>query len=231
MLQRVTRMKDFSQSVISWDQVDTVLVDMDGTLLDLAFDNFFWREVVPAQYAKKHGLSEDIAREELMSRYEALQGKLAWYCIDHWTADLKLDIRGLKYDHRSRIQFLPGAIDFLVHLRNRQKRVVLVTNAHPDTLALKIEQTGVDEHVDAVFSSHEFKAPKETRKFWRRFHVSQKFTLLRTALIDDSVSVLKAARDFGIGRVVGISRPDSRLASHEVEGFPAVEGVKELIDR
>ena len=41
MLQRVTRMKDSSKTIISWDQVDTVLVDMDGTLLDLAFDNFF----------------------------------------------------------------------------------------------------------------------------------------------------------------------------------------------
>jgi putative hydrolase of the HAD superfamily len=223
-------MKGFSQSVIAWNQVDTVLVDMDGTLLDLAFDNFFWREVVPAQYAKKHGLSENIAREELMSRYEALQGKLEWYCIDHWTADLKLDIRRLKHEHRSRIQFLPGATNFLSHLRKRQKRVVLVTNAHPDVLALKIEQTGVDEHVDAVFSSHEFEAPKETREFWHRFHASQKFKLLRTALIDDSVSVLKAARDFGIGSTVGISRPDSRFSSREIEGFLAVEGVKELID-
>ena len=103
MLQRVTSMKDSSKTIISWDQVDTVLVDMDGTLLDLAFDNFFWREIVPKEYAKQNGLSESIAREELMSRYKALQGRLEWYCIDHWTDDLNLDIRGLKYKYLSLI--------------------------------------------------------------------------------------------------------------------------------
>ena len=229
MLQRVTRMKDSSKTIISWNQVDTVLVDMDGTLLDLAFDNFFWREVVPKEYAKQNGLSENIAREELMSRYKALQGRLEWYCIDYWTDDLNLDIRGLKHKHQNRIQFLPGAIEFLDYLRNSKKRVILVTNAHPDTFAIKAQKTGVDKHVDAVFSSHEFEFPKEHKEFWPRFYASQKFTPLRTVLIDDSAPVLEAARDFGIGKTIAISCPDSRFASQEVAGFVSVEGVEKLI--
>lgn len=32
---------------IAWQEVDTVLLDMDGTLLDLAFDNYFWQTLVP----------------------------------------------------------------------------------------------------------------------------------------------------------------------------------------
>ena len=31
---------------IDWTQLDTILLDMDGTLLDLEFDNHFWGTVV-----------------------------------------------------------------------------------------------------------------------------------------------------------------------------------------
>ena len=33
-----------------WRAIDTVLLDMDGTLLDLRFDNYFWLELVPRKY-------------------------------------------------------------------------------------------------------------------------------------------------------------------------------------
>ncbi|MCP4043692.1 MAG: haloacid dehalogenase, partial [Gammaproteobacteria bacterium] len=33
--------------VINWNSIHTVLLDMDGTLLDLHFDNQFWLEHVP----------------------------------------------------------------------------------------------------------------------------------------------------------------------------------------
>ena len=40
-----------------WMRVETVLLDLDGTLLDLAFDNYFWRERVPAAYAAARAIS------------------------------------------------------------------------------------------------------------------------------------------------------------------------------
>ncbi len=214
--------------MIPWERIDTVLVDMDGTLLDLAFDNFFWLEVVPSHYAKLHRLSENTAREELLARYRALEGSLAWYCIDHWSRDLDIDIRALKREHRHRIRFLPRATDFLASVRGWRKRLLLVTNAHPDTLAIKIEQTGLDQHVDGVVSSHEFDAPKETREFWDRFHAGEGFDPLRTLLIEDSVAVLEAASEFGLGSTVAIRCPDSRRPPRTIEQFPAVDGVHEL---
>lgn len=42
---------------IAWQDVDTVLLDMDGTLLDLAFDNYFWQKLVPETYGAKQGIS------------------------------------------------------------------------------------------------------------------------------------------------------------------------------
>ena len=217
-----------TRPIISWESIDTVLVDMDGTLLDLAFDNFFWHEIVPSCYAKKHGVSEDHARTELLGRYKALEGCLAWYCIDHWSEDLGLDIRALKREHRHLIRFLPGTIDFLTSVRKWDKRLLLVTNAHPDTLAIKIDQTRLDQHVNALVSSHEFRSPKETREFWERFHADEGFDPLCTILIDDSVPVLQAASEFGVGSVVGIRRPDSRHPPRPIHHFPAVDGVCEL---
>ncbi|HBT55971.1 MAG TPA: haloacid dehalogenase, partial [Pseudomonas sp.] len=34
--------------MLNWNAIDTVLLDMDGTLLDLHFDNHFWLEHMPA---------------------------------------------------------------------------------------------------------------------------------------------------------------------------------------
>lgn len=214
--------------MIPWERIDTVLVDMDGTLLDLAFDNFFWLELVPSSYAKRHRLSENDAREELLARYRALEGSLAWYCIDHWSEDLELDIRALKREHRHRIKFLPQATAFLASVRRRRKRLLLVTNAHPDTLAIKIEQTGLDRHVHGVVSSHDFHAPKEAREFWDRFHAGEGFDPPRTLLIEDSLSVLQAASEFGVGSTVAIRCPDSRHPPRQIDRFPAVDGVREL---
>ena len=216
--------------VVAWDCVDTVLVDMDGTLLDLAFDNYFWTEFIPAHYAQVRGLREKDAREALLDRYRSIEGRLAWYCIDHWSETLDLDIRALKRTQRHRVCYLPGATDFLAWLRETGKRVLLVTNAHPYTLALKVAETGLDAHVHDMVSSHNFLAPKETRLFWHRFHAEEPFDPRRTVLIEDSLPVLEAATEFGLASAVAIRRPDSRCPPRQIDGYPSVDGVRELLN-
>ena len=44
---------------VDWTKVDHVLLDMDGTLLDLAFDNDFWGHQIHAHYAALNKLSYD----------------------------------------------------------------------------------------------------------------------------------------------------------------------------
>ena len=42
---------------MKWNSIETFFLDMDGTLLDLAYDNYFWHEHIPALYSKKNGIT------------------------------------------------------------------------------------------------------------------------------------------------------------------------------
>jgi putative hydrolase of the HAD superfamily len=215
--------------VVDWDLIDTVLVDMDGTLLDLAFDNLFWREIVPQRYARLHDLPVPVAQRQLEPRFAAKVGTLEWYCLDHWSRDLGLDLKALKREHREHIRFLPGARDFLGAVRARGKRVCIVTNAHRDTFEVKAEQTGIDRLVDGVVCSHDFAAPKEHPEFWHALERHEPFDRGRTVLIEDSLAVLTAARAHGVAHTVAIRRPDSSAPARRIVEFTAIDGVIELV--
>jgi putative hydrolase of the HAD superfamily len=216
-----------------WSAIDTVLLDLDGTLLDLSFDNFLWLQRIPALYAEQNALSIADGHATLAPRFRAWRGKLEWYCIDFWSRELGLDIAALHREYAARISWLPGARDFLLRLRARGKRLVLCTNSHPVTLAIKHEQTRVLDLLDAGFSSHRFGAPKEQRQFWLGLQAEEPFDPARTLFVDDRASVLRAARDFGLGFLCAISEPDSsRSGNHydrlDAGEFYTVEGVRDL---
>ena len=102
-----------AQPSMDWNAIDTVFLDMDGTLLDLNFDNHFWQTHVPLRYAEAKGLPQDIAREELMARYHARAGTLDWYSVDFWATELELDIMALKEEVAHLIAVHPAVVDFL----------------------------------------------------------------------------------------------------------------------
>ena len=214
---------------VPWAEIDTLLLDMDGTLLDLAFDNHFWLDVVPARFAELAGIPAAAARAQVHGRYAEVAGTLPWYCVDHWTEQLGIDIRALKREHRELIGFLPTAVAFLDAVRGRVDRVILVTNAHRATFDIKADVTGIGRWLDAVVSSHDYSAPKESQAFWTMLTDQQRLEPGTCLLVDDSLAVLRAARTFGIGHVIAVARPDSRHGSRAVEDFPSVDDVGELI--
>ncbi|MEX0731411.1 MAG: GMP/IMP nucleotidase [Aquisalimonadaceae bacterium] len=209
--------------MISWSRTDTVLLDMDGTLLDLHFDNCFWLEVIPQRFASDRGISVESAREQVVPLMAAVQGTLDWYCLDYWQARLDIDVVALKREHAHLIRFRPGAEAFLGALRAAGKRAVLVTNAHRDSLSLKLERVPLAGYLDRVISSHDLGAPKEAAVFWESLQALEGFDPARTVLLDDSVAVLSAARDYGLGAVYGIARPDTTRPPLAPKGFPLVE--------
>lgn len=215
--------------VLPWESIDTVLLDMDGTLLDLRFDSYFWLELVPERYAARHGLTLEESRAALRPLFAARQGTLDWYCTDFWTRELSLDIAAMKQEVREHVRFLPGAEEFLQALRDKALRVALVTNAHRDSLKVKATQTGLTNYFDVVFSSHSFGVPKEQPQFWQQLQAELRFDPARTLFVDDSHAVLEAARRHGIAHIVAISRPDSTLSAREMKEFVAVEAVGDLL--
>jgi 5'-nucleotidase len=218
-----------NKPAVDWSAIDTVLLDMDGTLLDLRFDNWFWQELIPRRYAAANGLELTQTQQLLAPKFIEVKGTLQWYCIEYWSGELGLDIASIKREALGEVRFLPGAEEFLSRLQGSGKRRVLVTNAHPATLDLKSEQMALTRYFDACYSTHPFARPKEDAEFWPRLAAEERFQPQRTLFVDDSLAVLNAARDFGIGWLRAVRRPDSGRPPQPTGDYAAVDRVADLI--
>ncbi len=214
---------------VAWTHVDHVLLDMDGTVLDLAFDNRFWREVVPARYAELRDIPLAQAQAELEPRFVSLQGRLEWYCLDYWSWVTALHLPTLKRELRDWIAPLAGAEEFLGAVKASGRALWLVTNAHEGSWSLKLEHTGFLKWFERVICSHDYGVPKEDVRFWQRMRAEHPFDPRRALFADDSLPVLRAARDFGVGQVVAMLKPDSGQPARVVKEFPAVNGLVNLL--
>lgn len=217
-----------NNTMINWDLIDTVMLDMDGTLLDLHFDNYFWLTHLPQRYAETYHLDLDKAHATLQREIHRHEGTLQWYCLEFWSDALKLDIRGLKEEIKDKIQVRPHVNEFLARLRAQGKKVLLVTNAHPQSLSLKMEITQIDRLLDVVVSSHEFNEPKESQGFWKALQLVEHFDPERTLFIDDTVRILDSAKTFGIRHLLGIHQPDSQV-ERRMEQYPAIHHFDEIM--
>ena len=214
---------------LPWSHIDTVLLDMDGTLLDLHFDDHFWQVHLPRRYAERHGLSEEAAREALLARYRAAEGTLAWYCLDYWSRELGLAVDRLKAEVAHLIRAHPGVIPFLEALGRAGKRRVLVTNAHWAALDLKLARVPLARHLDHIVTSHDLGRPKEDPRLWERLRRVVPFDPRRTLLIDDSEAVLDSARRYGIAHLLTLRRPSSRRAARRRLRYPAIADFRHLV--
>jgi putative hydrolase of the HAD superfamily len=212
-----------NRASLDGEPVETVLLDMDGTLLDLHFDNYFWGEVLPATWGAERGLDAAAARAELAPRFRAVEGTLSWYCLDYWAEELGLDVLALKAGAAERIAWLPGVEAALARLGELGLRRVVVTNSHGAGLALKEEVTGLLSRVEAVHTSHEFGAAKEEAAFWQALARREALDPATTLLVDDNPDVLAAARTWGIRHCHQIRRPDSTAEERPATGPGAVD--------
>ncbi|MDC6379080.1 GMP/IMP nucleotidase [Pseudomonas graminis] len=214
---------------LPWRDIDTVLLDMDGTLLDLHFDNHFWLEHLPKRYAEVHGVSLAMAQMELMPLFEKNAGTLNWYCTDFWSTELNLPVKDLKIEIAHLIALRPDAETFLAAIKQAGKRVIMITNAHRDSLSLKMERLELAPYFERLISSHDYGYPKENPQFWDALQADIQFDPARSLFIDDTLPILRSAGRYGIGHLLAVREPDSRKGPKDTEEFEAVEDYRSLI--
>ncbi len=214
--------------MIDWKNIDTVLLDMDGTLLDLNFDNYFWLEYLPQRYAEEFKLDPAQAKKMINTKTASLEGTLEWYSTTYWTEALGIDVVALKHEVRHRIRELPFCHEFLDQLREADKDIIMVTNAHHDSLNIKMDKTGMAHKFDKLITVHEFSLPKENLACWDEVQKIHPFDSYRTLLVDDNLNALKSAEKYGINHLLAIFQPDSQAPKKDVEHFQAIHSFEDI---
>ncbi len=198
--------------MLDWDKITYIFLDMDGTLLDLHYDNYFWLDHVPHRYSQKYDMPIEETRQILYSRYRSIEGTLEWYCVDYWSRELGLDIAALKHEIVHKIEIHPNVETFLTAAKKAEKRLVLVTNAHGRSFDLKLSKSGLRAYFDRIVISHDLGEPKESNRFWPLLQDQEPHEPSRSLLVDDNLSVLRCAADYGIENLLAIKRPDTQGA-------------------
>ena len=224
-------MHDTRASKVKWPNIQTVLLDMDGTLLDLHYDNHFWMEFLPGVYADKHVISLEDSRAQLSKVFKDSQGTLHFYCVEHWSEKLDLDIVNLKKQETERIAFLPDAEKFLAAINAIADRpsIAIATNAHREVFEVKDRKLGLRRYVDDIFCANELGAPKESKEYWDRLQERFPFDPETTLFVDDNQTVLGAATSFGISNLIMPLKPDTKKPPQQNQrGYQAINSLREI---
>jgi len=214
---------------VDWQQIDTVLLDMDGTLLDRHFDDYFWEHYVPEIFAAQNDITIAEAKRHLLSCYKGHEGTLAWTDLDFWSNQLDMDIPALKIKINHLIGVHPYVVDFLKFCRNNGKKVYLVTNAHSKTLNIKMQKTALAGYFDGIICAEEIGVAKEDQQFWARLEDKLGFDRARTLFADDTERVLDSAAPFGFGALIFVARPSSSKAVLHSKKYTSIAYFRELI--
>jgi len=212
------------------DDLRYVLLDMDGTLLDRQFDDYFWQRLLPEHYARRNNLSFEEARRDLLARFRREEGTLRWTDLDYWSENLGIDIPALKEQMKHLIDVHPNVIPFLSAMKHLGKKVVLVTNAHYKVLDIKLKRTELGPYLDLVVTSGELGYPKEDMAFWqmlsRRLEPGYQE---KSILVDDTEAVLRTARAFGIRHVIFKDGANSSMPHSGSEEFTHISDFNDLM--
>jgi 5'-nucleotidase len=217
------------KEIIPMHEIKYVLLDMDGTLLDKYFDDYFWEHLLPEKYAEKKHITFGRAKEELLGKYKIHEGTLNWTDIDFWSGEVEIDIPALKEQMKHLIEVHPHVEDFLGMLKRHKKKVFLVTNAHYKVLDLKLRKTDIGRFFDAAVTSFEIGYPKEMIEFWEKAQRQLGFDKEKSLFIDDTKAVLDTAGKFGIRYILYKAYASSRAEIGKSVKYQSITDFRELM--
>ena len=214
----------------SFDTKPIIMFDMDGTLLDLAFDDLIWNQELPKLHAITHQCTIEQSRDTLTAFYQQHKHTLSWYSSSYWTAKVGVDVLKLQYDFKHKIRPRRGCFELLQFLKAEGYRCWLVTNADCAGLQLKLENIDLAPYFEVMVSSQEIGYSKEYVEFWQILQNKHPFDPSAAILIDDTAQVLVGAQQFGIDQLITIIQPSSdQVARNPLElAYPAIDQLTEL---
>ncbi|MDP9500157.1 GMP/IMP nucleotidase [Bisgaard Taxon 45] len=215
---------------MNWQQIDTVILDLDGTLIDLYFDHHFWKNVVPQAYAEKFDMPLEACVQALKQRYDDIEHSKDWYCLDFWAKTLKLPLRELYQAQGPTLKVRSDVMPFLQAVSNMDKKMMLLTDSNPFSLETKLKYCDFVSYFDVLLSSHQFGAPKIEQPLWHNLQQQHYFNPARTLFIDDTETVLDSAKQFGIAYTVGVENPDSSLPDKTFKRHFSVNNYRTLVE-
>lgn len=212
-------------------QKPILMFDMDGTLLDLAFDDLIWNTRLPERHAETHQCTLEESKEILHTFYQQHNHTLCWYSSKYWTEKVEVDVLKLQYDNQEKIAPRPGCFELLEQLKQHGYRCWLLTNADQASLQLKLENIDLSPYFEVMLSSEEIGYSKEFVEFWEILQQKHDFDPQYAMMIDDTEKVLQGAEKFGITQLITIVQPSSGRAARQAHdlNYPAIQNLTELL--